>query len=71
MYILCIYWQHLKEKVQLMESSNASFLPEECAHFCTSCAEGHEWRSDWTLASKGLFISFASDFLSSTEQLPK
>lgn len=51
MYILCIYWQHLKEKVQLMESSDASFLSKECARFCPGHAKGREWRSDCTLAS--------------------
>lgn len=51
MYTLCIYWQHLKEKVQLMESSNASFLSKECAHFFTGCDKGHKQRNDCKLAS--------------------
>lgn len=67
MYIVCIYWQHLKEKVQLMESSNASFLSKECARFCTGRAKGRERRSGCTLASEGFFISFAFDFLSSAQ----
>jgi len=50
MYILCIYWQHLKEKVQLMESSNASFLSKECAQFCTGCDKG-EVTANWPLSA--------------------
>lgn len=62
MYILCIYWQHLKEKVQLMESSNALFLWKECARFCTGHAKGHESTSDCMVASEGLFVCISLPF---------